>query len=104
MTTFNSGIASKQGLTSEQLMIVQQEMEAKSKKPLIAYLLWFFLGSFGGHRFYLGNTVMGVCMLLFGWMTLFIWPLVDVFFIGGRIRAVNEQVEHQAISQVKSYN
>ncbi|EIM05271.1 hypothetical protein A1A1_17120 [Planococcus antarcticus DSM 14505] len=104
MTTFNSSIQSKQGLTSEQLMIVQQEMEAKAKKPLIAYLLWFFLGTLGAHRFYLGNTTLAVCMLLFGWLTLFIWPLVDVFFIGGRIRAINEQVETHAIAQVKSYN
>lgn len=104
MTTFNSSIQSKQGLTSEQLLIIQQEMETKSKKPLIAYLLWFFLGSFGGHRFYLGNIGMAVCMILFGWMTLFIWPLVDVFFIGGRIRAINEEVETNAINQVKSFN
>ncbi|MDQ0428511.1 TM2 domain-containing membrane protein YozV [Planomicrobium stackebrandtii] len=104
MTTFNSSIQSKQGLTSEQLLIIQQEMETKSKKPLVAYLLWFFLGTLGAHRFYLGNTGMAICMILFGWLTLFIWPLIDVFFIGGRIRAVNERIETNAINQVKSFN
>jgi len=104
VTTFNSSIQSKQGLSSEQLLIIQQEMETKSKQPLIAYLLWFFLGSFGGHRFYLGDTGRAVCMLFFGWLTLFIWPLVDVLFIGGRIRAINQQVETNAINQVKSFN
>lgn len=37
------------------------------KSKGIALLLCFFLGGFGIHQFYLGNTVQGVFYLLFSW-------------------------------------
>lgn len=37
------------------------------KSKGIALLLCFFLGGFGVHQFYLGNTVQGVFYLLFSW-------------------------------------
>lgn len=33
---------------------------------LIALLLWFFLGGFGAHRFFLGHTSSAVAMLILG--------------------------------------
>jgi TM2 domain-containing membrane protein YozV len=38
-----------------------------SRNKVTAALLAFFLGSFGVHRFYLGNTALGVLYLLFFW-------------------------------------
>ena len=32
----------------------------KKKSKIAAYLLWFFLGGFGAHQFYLGNIKTGV--------------------------------------------
>lgn len=51
------------------------------KKKSTAVLLCFFLGGFGIHRFYLGQTGLGVAYLLFSWtlIPLFI-ALID--FIG----------------------
>lgn len=37
------------------------------KNKVVAALLAIFLGSFGIHHFYLGNTFMGVIYLLFFW-------------------------------------
>lgn len=37
------------------------------KSKGVALLLCFFLGPFGIHQFYLGNTVQGVFYLLFSW-------------------------------------
>lgn len=34
------------------------------KSILVAYLLWFFLGGLGAHRFYLGYTNSGIAMVL----------------------------------------
>ena len=46
------------------------------KSKLTAILLWFFLGSLGIHRFYLGYTLIGVIQLLtFGGVL--IWAIVD---------------------------
>lgn len=47
------------------------------KSKLVAGLLEIFLGPLGAGRFYTGHYGLAVCQLLFGWMTLFIWPLID---------------------------
>ena len=64
-------------------------------------MLWFFLGGFGAHRFYLGRTASGIgqlLLLLLGWIPLFagwfvlgIWWLIDAFLIPDIIRADNLQ-------------
>jgi TM2 domain-containing membrane protein YozV len=94
-------IYAKQGLTAEQLAMVQSEVESKGKNKGIAYALWWFTGVFGGHRFYAGDTGMGIGMLLtFGGLG--IWALIDVFFIGKRIESKNEELEMNVIQQVKA--
>lgn len=77
----------------------------------LAYVLWFFLGSLGVHRFYLGRTGSAIAMLvlcLLGWMTLWllglgllfliplgIWVLVDIFLIPGMTNAHNNRLINQ---------
>jgi TM2 domain-containing membrane protein YozV len=74
----------------ERLRVLRAEAEFDSvkKDPRLAYGLWAVVGIFGGHRFYLGDTAQSVAMLF----TLGgggVWTLLDVFFIGRRVRAVN---------------
>src|SRR5258708_25116138 len=38
--------------------------EANKKTALVAYILWFFLGLFGGHNFYLKRTGVAVAQLI----------------------------------------
>ena len=57
-------IMKKQDLTSEDLQLLSSEMNKKQKSTGTTWLLWFFTGGFGGHRFYLGKTGTGVAMLL----------------------------------------
>jgi TM2 domain-containing membrane protein YozV len=69
--------------------------EVEKKNVVIAYLLWWFLGFFGVHRFYM-NRPKSLFMLLLGivsFLTLFIgigvilfiplwiWWFVDAFFV-----------------------
>lgn len=50
------------------------------KKRLIAFLLAFFVGGFGVHRFYVGKVGTGILMLLtLG--CLGIWTLIDCIMI-----------------------
>ena len=51
----------------------------KTYNPTTTLLLSIFLGGFGVDRFYIGDVGVGVCKLLFGWLTFGIWPLVDIF-------------------------
>ncbi|MDD2789894.1 MAG: TM2 domain-containing protein [Sulfurimonas sp.] len=69
--------------------------EVQKKNMLIAYLLWWFLGLFGVHRFYM-NQPKALLMLIVGIITfltlfigigvilfipLWIWWFVDAFFL-----------------------
>ena len=54
---------------------------ASDKDWLTALLLCIFLSSFGAHRFYAGKIGTGILMILFDWLTLFIWNLVDLILI-----------------------
>ena len=67
---------------------VRQKREGKSygaevseKSRLVTFLLCTFLGVIGIHRFYVGKVTSGVMQILFGWATLYIWPLVDWIMI-----------------------
>lgn len=58
------------------------------KSKGIAYLLWFFLGGFSAHRFYLGKIGSGILYLLtlqlfgIGW-------IIDLFILGGMVDKYN---------------
>lgn len=54
-------------------------MMIKIYNPLTILVLSIFLGMLGIDRFFIGETGLGVCKLLLGWLTLGIWPLVDIF-------------------------
>lgn len=83
--------------TREQLLY-----EANRKSAGVSYLLWFFLGGLGAHRFYLGRTgsaagqlalgLLGWLPLFLGWMVLGVWLLIDAFLIPDMVRTENMKV------------
>ena len=102
-----SNMLKKSKLSTEDQMLVASEFGKKQKSKGIAYALWFFLLPIGAHRFYLGDPVHGICMILFGWCTLFIWPLIDGLFISKRLDMKNEAVEAEIINDImvmRGYN
>ena len=48
------------------------------KNPTTVLIFSIFFGPLGVDRFILGKVGSGICKLLFGWLTLGIWWLVDV--------------------------
>lgn len=91
----------KSGLNQQQLILVQSEVEKNKKSSAVLYLLWFFTGGIGGHRYYLGDVGIGIAMTLtLGGLGL--WALIDVFFIGGRLRTKTEHMELEVINRVKA--
>ncbi|WP_107764225.1 TM2 domain-containing protein [Coprothermobacter proteolyticus] len=63
----------KSKLTEKQLVVLESEMQKHKKSVGVAYLLWFFFGSLGIHKFYLGNAKRGLLYLIlgiFGWASI----------------------------------
>ena len=74
--------------------------EANSKSALVAYLLWFFLGLFGAHNFYLERTGVAVAQLILtitviGLLITIFWVLVDAFLIPSWVRNHNNMLALQ---------
>jgi len=104
------GYAPAQGYAQAQPMSDVARMmqyDAGKKTALIAYLLWWFLGWLGAHRFYLGQTGIAVGQLvlffvsliltfvfvgLLGFVALGIWLIVDAFLIPGVIQRHNQEL------------
>src|SRR5699024_5055001 len=66
----------------ENRILVNSEIEVHGKKPLIAYLLWFFLGNFGGHRFYfgkIGTASLQLFLAVAGYLT--VWFFLGFIFL-----------------------
>jgi len=58
------------------------------KSKGVAYLLWFFLGIFSAHRFYLGKFGSGILYLLTGQLLGIGW-LIDLFTLGDMVSKYN---------------
>jgi TM2 domain-containing membrane protein YozV len=80
------------------------QYDAIKKSVGVAYLLWFFTGAFGGHRFYLKKNGSAVGLLaltissyiliivlvgFIGLIALGIWLIVDAFLIPGMVQQYN---------------
>lgn len=94
-----NNVLKKSELTSEQLSIVQSELEKKKKSNVIMYVLWWCTGVVGGHRFYLGDTgyALGMLFTLGGFG---VWAIIDVFLIGKRLELKTNQLESDIINDV----
>ena len=81
--------------------------DANRKSVGVAYLLWFFLGGFGGHRLYTGRaasagamvilTLLGIALSVLGvgfimLLAVSAWAIVDAFLIPGWIRSINMEL------------
>ncbi|RLY93911.1 TM2 domain-containing protein [Kocuria tytonicola] len=77
------------------------------KSALLAYVLWFFLGQFGVHKFYLAQPFQGILYFLLGatgWLTvgiligwfflipLWLLMLIDIFVIPLRVGTLNARL------------
>lgn len=76
--------------------------EIDKKTALVAYMLLFFLGPFGGHNFYLKRTGVAVAQLILtltvvGSVITVVWLLVDAFLVPGWVRNQNNLLLARAV-------
>jgi hypothetical protein len=89
-------------LDSRSLKIYEMEMNRDQHSIFAAYLLWFFLGGLGIHKFYIGNRPMGwlyvgltvggsllgvmfdepevPALTLFLWFCLWCWDMISLWW------------------------
>lgn len=97
-------------LTTQQQMLIEQRVTNEAKSTGAAYLIWFFLGFLGVHRFYLGRSGSGAAMLvltILGWLTFVfgvgiailigagLWVIVDAFLIPGMIQSDKDAIRRR---------
>ncbi len=63
--------------------------QTNRRSILVAYVLWFFFGLLGVHRFYAGDTTGGIVWLLTGGLC-GVGALIDLFLIPGLIARANQ--------------
>ena len=97
--------------------MMMMEYDANKKSAGIAYVLWFFLGLLGAHRFYLSRRGTGAAILILTIVSILlmvvvigglllvipaIWVFVDAFLIPGMARAYNNRlIERLKISRLR---
>src|SRR6185312_6870023 len=91
------------------------QYDIEKKSLLAAYVLWFFLGYVGAHRFYLGRPVSGFMMLAlsgvvllltlvsfgvlgFLWFVVGLWWLLDALLIPGIAAGRNSRIADRIFS------
>ena len=90
-------------LTDSERLMFQSEMAGKQKDPTTGVLLCLFLGGFGAHRFYLGQTGAGVVYVLFVWTLVpALLALVECFLMPGRVREHNAAVSQEIVAKLKA--
>ena len=78
-------------LSTDEQLLIEQRVTNDGNNVVVAYLLWFFLCPFSGHRFYLGRPGTAILQILTYFILIgFIWWLVDFFLIPGMIRDSND--------------
>lgn len=97
-------------LDTQQRILIEQRVTNAAKSTGAAYLLWFFLGTFGVHRFYLGRSGTGFAMLalmLLGFLTFgitslvaLVWWVVDLFLIPGMIATDKDKLRSRLSSEM----
>lgn len=98
-------IGQKSQMDARELLLLDQEMKNRGKNAIIAYVLWYFLGMFGGHRFYMKRIGTAVAQLILtltvvGMIVTSIWWIVDAFILYSMVKKHNMEVENQVVNEI----
>lgn len=95
-------------LSTAQLSLIEQRVANDAPNPVVAYILWLFLGLLGAHRFYLGSTVSAVIMLIltlsfFGLIVSGIWWLIDAFVIPSMVNGQKVSIRQRMMTELLAH-
>lgn len=92
------------------------QYDIEKKSLIVAYVLWFFLGYVGAHRFYLGKPVSALVLLAlsasillltfvsfgflsFLWFIVGLWWLIDALLIPGIAAGRNSRIADRVLGR-----
>ena len=94
--------AAMRDLNDSERLLFQTEMSNRRKNPTTGVVLALFLGGLGAHRFYLGQTGLGILYVVFVWTFIpAIAALIECFLMAGRVRAYNTAVGQEIAIKLK---
>lgn len=81
-----------QNLPADKQMVFLMQFNSIKKTPSTAVLLALFLGGLGVHKFYMGQTGLGILYLLFCWTYIpAILGVIEALTITGSVASYNQQ-------------
>lgn len=92
-----------QNMNDQQRAAFLSHYNAGRKDTTTGVLLAVFLGGFGGHRFYMGETGLGILYLVFCWTGIpSLVAFVEIFLMSQRVRKFNYELAAQTAAMVQS--
>lgn len=91
------------GLSTTELMLIEQRVTNDGPSTGVAYLLWIFTWWVSGHRFYLGRPGTAILQILSYFILVgFIWLLIDAFLIPGMIQEKRNEIRQRIALQMSA--
>jgi TM2 domain-containing membrane protein YozV len=88
-------------MDTAKLQLIEQRVANDGKNMVVAYLLWFFLGFFSAHRFYLGQTGSAIFQFILNILIIgLIWTFIDVFLIPGMVNKHRETLRQRLTAEM----
>ncbi|MBD3887657.1 TM2 domain-containing protein [Phormidium tenue FACHB-886] len=88
-----NSIEAQKRLTDRELIIFNSELDRKRKSTATAYILYFLLGTIGGHKFYMGKPLTGFFYII-------LLSLGFLFMLGGFASAFDTTAIAEDVSAV----
>ena len=89
------------GMNDQQRLYFLSEYNSERKDEVVGVLLAFFLGTFGAHKFYMGQTGLGLLYLCFFWTGVpTIISLIECFFMPGLVRRYNNALAAMIVGRM----
>ena len=89
------------GLSTDELSLIERQVINDAPTVGLAYVLWFFLGLFSAHRFYMGKPGSAVLQILSYFVLIgFAWWIVDAFMMERMVDERKDQLRGRMIKQL----
>lgn len=89
-------------LEPQEQAVFNTEFTSVRKDKTVGFLLTLFLGGLGAHRYYLGETGLGIVYTLFFWTAIpALVAFIELFLIGRRIDRYNSEKAQAIVSKIK---